>query len=97
MALINVMPVSFMTLTPLKVSSHEQLIAFSQGVVSQYGFSDSVLKVKSTEEEIRNKIKTSGKCWEQSKTLVYNHSDVVMKLHYEQKPQFYNKMEGSPL
>lgn len=47
-----------MTLTPLKVSSHEQLIAVPQGVVSQYGFSDSKSKVESPEKETRNKIKT---------------------------------------
>lgn len=46
-----------MTLTPLKVSSHEQLIAFSQGVLSQYGFSDSMSKAEPAEKEIRNKIK----------------------------------------
>lgn len=48
---------SLMTLTPLKVTSHEQLIAFSQGVVSQYGFSDSMSNAESTEKEIRSKIK----------------------------------------
>lgn len=95
MALINEMLGSLMTLTPLKVSSHEQLTAFSQGVVSQYGFSDSYVRSRINRKRNQQQYKGLREMLGAIRDSCLQPFWFVMKLHYKQKPKSYNKMEES--